>query len=478
MRCSIVFLAPLGLLVTMAACSTLESDTPSPAPLDNEDPAPTPDPAPDAGGDGSTDETVIPEGPDPGPPHVDVGVVGSYGTHTFEVPGNAYWVNSGLYLRAGETAEVTVEGTWDTTAKDLGPEGGTTAGRGGCKDGGLVARSELHYADNALYCIGRKTTIAAVRDGIVYFGSLIDTDLAADSYERRRDFKGALRVTVTSTGKTVPWVPAAKAPGFPFNEAQAQGSGQIEFSGKHVTVVASVAQALADKDGIAPSIALLDALYELHAELRGMTPFGGQRIRFVTDTAINDIGYMIAGNPIRMRPDVFTGRAGREHLLRSDDPKYDVWGFAHELGHTFAITPGDNWWYQVGRFLEAWPNIFSVHALRKLGRASTQWGGSDPTFQSAKICPNRASFLASSSYELLTSDDRLTLCFLLAFDDAYGKDFYKEFFAKLNAVPPNGVPSRDNDGRATWGWLRDRFSEIAKTDVTPIFTQWRVPLPD
>lgn len=465
----------LPLFVACAiACSTSDEGAP---PDSDDDETRTAEPkSPDAGPNEAPEVDAGSPEPDlVGPPRVDVATTGAYGTHDFEVPATAHWVNSGLYLKNGETAEVTVEGTWDTTAKGLGPEGGTTPNRT-CKDGGLVARSDLQYEDETIYCLGRTTTVTAARDGILYFGSLIETDLGADTYDLRKEFAGSLRVTVTSAAKTVPWVAAKNATSFAFADSKTNGSGHLEIVGKHVIVVTTAAQAESDKDGLVAALAFLDELYESHAAHRGTTPFDGQRIRMIADPAIEGIGYMLAGNPIRMSPAVFTGTSdGTEHLLRSAEKRRGVWGFAHEMGHTFAST-GGNWWYQVGPFLEAWPNVFSTHSLRELGRPNPEWGGNDPAYPSAKICPTRATQLASGTYETLKSDPALSLCFLLEFEETYGETFFPRFFEKLNATGEGKVPYSE-DGKMTWGWIRDRFSEIAKTDTTPIFTKWKVPLP-
>lgn len=39
------------------------------------------------------------------------------------------------------------------------------------------------------------------------------------------------------------------------------------------------------------------------------------------------------------------------------------------------------------------------------------------------------------------------------------------------------VDSSDPLGRVLWGWIRDRFSQAARADVTPLFERWSVPLP-
>jgi Peptidase M60, enhancin and enhancin-like len=473
-----------GSLFAFAACS---SDSPAPKDEVPADPSPfldaainvdagTPQEDASVAADASMDAAAPKPAIDPGRPYVDVAPTGPYGTHTFEVPAGAYWVNSGLFLKAGETATLTATGSWKAQ-KNLPASGDQTSPLRGCFSGGLVARLDLRYADTELTCFNAagNATLTAKRDGIVYLGSLTETDLGADSYEVRRSFSGALTVTLSSTGNTVPWVLASQASTYPFPSIK---SGFVEIYGKHTIVVAATAQAERDKATILASMNFLDTVYDKHLELRGKAPFGGQRIRFITDPSIESLGYMLAGNPIRMNPAVFTGApstdGNAEHLLDSANTRYHAWGFAHEMGHTFAITDGSNWSYQVGPFLEAWPNIFSVRTLRAMGRASFDWGGNDATYPSSKICTGRATHLVSGTYESLKTDAQLMLCFLLEFEDTYGSNFFPAFYAKLNALAPNKVPFGSD--AITWRWVRDRFSEIAGADTSARFTAWKIPL--
>lgn len=402
---------------------------------------------------------------DPGRPRVEVPRRGPYGLRSFMVPASAYWVSSGLFLRAGETATVRVSGRWKVDGIELGPEGDPSRPERGCWHGGLVARTELGLEDASLYCLGHEATITAARDGVVYFGSLAGPDLVADTYSGRDDGEGALAVTVESHGQTAPIVESTSAGSYPFEEVE---SGRVEVYGRHVIVATTTAQAIADRASITSGVELLDTLYERHAELRGGLPFRGQRIRFVTDDA--QPGYMLAGNPTRIKSAAMSGD-GFTHLFRSADPAFDVWGFAHELGHAFA-TPPKNWWYQVDGFVEAWPNVFSVTALQALGRGAT-WGDHDPTYPSAKICPEREAYLEHGTYAELMNDTHLMLCFLLELKETYGDGFYPRFFRALEATPPFTVPG-EVEGR--WTWLRDRFNDVVKEDTTAIFAKWHLPV--
>ena len=89
-------------------------------------------------------------------------------------------------------------------------------------------------------------------------------------------------------------------------------------------------------------------------------------------------------------------------------------------------------------------------------------------------------YLAAPSYPTLRSDPFLQLCFLLEVGEAQGGwSFWSAFFALLDPLSNADVPADpgDPEDRLLWGWVRDRFSDAAGEDVTPLFEQWSVPLP-
>jgi hypothetical protein len=317
--------------------------------------------------------------------------------------------------------------------------------------------------------VGEGTTMIASKAGILYLGAIIDTDLG-DTYGVRLPNEGALAVTVTSDGATVPTVFADDAATFDFSSI---ASGWVELRAEHVTITAPAAIAQQDRATIAPALAFFDAVYEKQAELRGATPYQGERVRFYPDASIDGIGYMLAGNPVRMMPVIFENPAPGERLLASNDPAHGVWGFAHELGHVFSFVNG-TWHYQQDT-LEAWCNLFTVYALRGLMRPDPGFGN-DATYPSATFCPDKATYLASGTYDAqFKGDPFLQLCFLLTFEEAYGFSMYSEVFATLNAIPWQEIPS--SPPAAVWGWVRDEMSSAAGEDVTPIFQEWKIPLP-
>lgn len=395
---------------------------------------------------------------------VPVPPTGPYGKHTFRVPAAVNWVNTGLYLKAGQSARVTASGTWTVKGMpDIPPEGDETLGvQRTCAVGSFVLRTGLGYED-ALACMGAGGTFTAAKDGIVYAGMVPSTDLG-EAYGTRLDADGALDVTLESDGATVPVVPAADLATF---DATKVASGWVELRGRHVLVTVPAAIVTKDAATAFTSLQTLDAIYEVEAALRGMAPFSGQRIRFYPDERIRNVGYMLAGNPIRVVPEVVSGTPV-QRILRASDDKTDIWGFAHEMGHTFSFANGA-WVYQSVN-LESWPNVFTLRALTELQRTANQ-----PNV--ATYCKDKDSYLASGEYAQLAKDPFLQLCFLMEFTRLYDWGFWARFFKGMNSQTNADVKY---DGKAVdlsvWSYVRDRFSLAAGVDVTPTFKTWRVPV--
>jgi hypothetical protein len=395
---------------------------------------------------------------------VEVPPRGPYGTRTFTVHAAANWVNTGLYLRAGEQAEISAVGSWRVEGAEVGPGGDVSRGlQRGCVRGSLVARSGLRF-EGEITCVGGGVSYVAPRDGPVYLGMIDSTDLG-ETYGDRLRLSGALQVSVVSTGSTVPSVRRGEVPTYRFEQV---ASGEVELLGRHVIVSIPAAEALSDVVTAQASLDTLDALYGRQAALRGMAPFGGQRVRFYPDDTIASVGYMLAGNPIRCVPGLMSGLPD-QRILRASVPTTDVWGFAHELGHVFSFANGA-WVFQVVN-LESWPNVFTLHALQGLGRTAHQ-----PNVDT--YCNGRDAYLASGSYAADFRDDPfLQLCFLMEFTTQHGWGFWERYWQGMNGQSNEDVGYDGNDvDRSVWSYVRDRFGLAAGTDVTPIFQQWRVPV--
>lgn len=367
---------------------------------------------------------------------------GPYGTKTFQVPARQNWVNTGLYLKAGETATITETGTWTVTGA------GSTIDHGSCRVGDLVARVGLHYKDPELTCVDGETTFVADKDGILFVGALPSNDLG-ETYESRSDDDGEKTVTISSNGATVPTISADQAAAY---DLTAVTGGFVEIWGQHVILTLPLATAILDQSTLAAAAARLDDIYDLAYELRGALPHSGQRIRFFPDETT--VGYMLAGNPVRMKLDLVQG-GDTTRISRAGEPGTSVWGFAHELGHDFSFAPHGFWTYQPNS-LEAWPNIFSVYVFEKLGLELNN---------DAKSCTSSS----TGSFEGGSWSPWTGLCFLRQFQFRYGWQFYKDFFASILDTTSTG-----GDG---WHFVHDRFEQIAGEDITPIFTAWGVPHP-
>lgn len=375
-----------------------------------------------------------------------VAPTGPYGSMTFEVPAAQNWVNTGLFLREGETATITEEGSWFVNINT-----GDPIDHGPCLIGDVVARIGLHYKDPALTCVDGEVNFVADKDGILFVGGLPENDLG-ETYEARVAAEGSKTVTVTSDGDTVPTVESVLAADYPFAEVS---SGWVEIRGDHVLLTLPAITAGQDAAALEASVARLDEIYELEEELRGARPQHGQRIRFFPDPDVTPLGYMLAGNPVRMQP-VLVQADFDERISLAGMPGVDIWGFAHELGHDFTFA-GRLWWYQENS-LESWPNLFSIYALEALGV---------PLHEQVAGCPD------SEPVPYDSWDAWDGLCFLLQFQYSYDWEFYQAFFAELNAIDPVIVPS----GPLAWTFNHDRFETIAGEDITPVFEAWAVPNP-
>jgi hypothetical protein len=395
---------------------------------------------------------------------VEVPAAEAYGERTFVVPARTNWVNTGLFLARGQVARIDAAGRWSLDGREMGPEGHAPLGdERKCPVGSLVARSGLDF-EGEISCIGRGADFTAPRDDVVYVGMVLSTDLG-ETYATRLRADGALSVTVQSDGATVPTLPAARATDYDFAFVR---SGRVELAGRHVSVSLTAAQAERDKATAAAAVEALDRIYEAEADLRGMTPFSGQRVRFIADEVVERNGwYMLAGNPVRCVP-ALLGGSDTQRILRAGEAEVDIWGFAHELGHVFGFANGA-WVYQILN-LESWPNVFTLHALTTLSRTAHQ-----PNVDT--YCRGKDAYLAAGAYKTLRDDPFLQLCFLMEFTGAYGWPFWQRFFAGMNGQTNAdvGYDGADED-RSVWSYVRDRFSLAAGEDVTPLFRRWRVPV--
>lgn len=378
---------------------------------------------------------------------IPVDPMGPYGAQTFDVPAAQNWVNTGLFLHIGEQATIDASGEWS-----MGPDTGMTIDHGACLVGDLVARIGLNYKDPQLTCVqGVGVVFTADKDGVLFVGGLPSNDLG-ETYETRRFATGSKTVTVTSEGSTVPTVEAVEAADYPYGDVV---SGWVELRGDHTIVTMPTALVGPDAAVVRAAVDRIDQFYELHEQLRGAVPQQGQRIRFIPDPDVVPLGYMLAGNPVRMDP-ILVDPTYANRISQAGMPGVDVWGFAHELGHDFTFVNG-LWWYQENS-LESWPNLFSMHALESLGL---------PQHDEIAACPGSAP-VAYAAWDPWDG-----LCFLLQFQYAYGWDFYAAYFAQLNDADPATVPS----GAPAWTYVHDRFESIAAADITGTFVAWGVPNP-
>lgn len=368
-----------------------------------------------------------------------------YGERSFDVPAAQNWVNTGLYLKQGQTAEVRVDaGEWS-----LEDEGSTIA-HADCLVGDLAARIGLHYEESQMTCIDGEASVTADKDGILFLGAVASTDLG-ESYETRLNASGKKTVTVTAAGDTVPTVLGSETATFAFEQVS---SGWLEVWGKHVILTLPRARAQSDAAELDAAVQRLDRIYELHEELRGGVPMHGQRIRFFPDPSIEGIGWMLAGNPVRMDMALVTDP--NETISRAAHEGHSDWGFAHELGHIFSW-PNGFWQYEVDT-LESWCNLFSLHAL----------GALDLELHDSIADCNAQT---TRTYVAGDWDPWDGLCFLMQFQYDYGWGVYESYFRSIARKD-----SGDMKGGA-WHFVHDELEAASGEDVTPTFQAWGVPHP-
>jgi hypothetical protein len=231
-------------------------------------------------------------------------------------------------------------------------------------------------------------------------------------------------------------------------------SGWVEVWGEHVILTLPTATAAADAAVLAAAVDRLDAIYMLHEELRGGVPMHGQRIRFFPDPDIDGIGWMLAGNPVRMDMALVTDPG--ERISRAAEEGHENWGFAHELGHIFSW-PNGFWQYEENS-LESWCNLFSLYSL-----GSLELGLSD----SIAYC--NAS--TTGSYAAGSWDPWAGLCFLMQFQYDHGWDVYKTFYRSIAQKDASDM----TDG--AWHFVHAELEAASGADVTPTFEAWGVPHP-
>lgn len=382
---------------------------------------------------------------------IDVDAQGPYGERVFTVPAAQNWVNTGVYLREGEKAQIRATGTWRVISaidQEHGPEGLEGSNERGCQSGQLVARIGLYYEDSKLTCIGSEGEITAHRAGILFVGGLVGNDLG-ETYESRRNARGSLTVTVASQSDTVPTVSAEMAGYYSYDQVR---SGWVELRGDYTILTLPTATASQDKNRLQAVLKRFDDVYRNHQVLRGAQPQHGQPIRWFPDDSAP--GWMLAGNPVRMDL-ALVGAQSSSRLTLATESSNGNWGFLHELGHDFNFINGD-WQYAHSTLgIEAWPNIFSVYAQEQLNLPLRELN-----------CPTKKAFYqATGRFSDLTNDVWLGLCFLLEFKDLYGWGFYQRFHTELNQSAFTG-----------WEALYARFERAAGESVRPIFDAWKIPL--
>lgn len=385
-----------------------------------------------------------------------VGVVpvppkGPYGEHSFDVPASANWVNTGVYLRAGESLEYTASGFWSLYGRVFVSGGDRSLGELGlCAFGALGVRSGLD-SDERISCLGSKGVFTAEKEGIVYMGMVVGSD-GAESYGMARlSADGALQVTVTSEADTVPTVSAEAASAYPFDRVR---SGWVEIQSEHhrITLPAVVAQT--DAQVAKNGMARMDQAYVSQRELRGSAPFRGERIRWYPFDAV----WPWSANPIRIDPSMVTGNEMSRILTSANSAQFFT-NISRPLGDSFSGMDGFYGYKTTNT--APWDRIFSIRALDDLD--AYYW---DP-------CTEKESYLASLDYEVFVYDPYLKVCFMQEFEARYGDDFYDRLFRGMENQPT--LYSWVDSEEVLWGYVKGRMDVTAGQDTSELFELWGVP---
>ncbi len=374
-----------------------------------------------------------------------------YGTRHFNVPASQHWVNTGLFLSRGESVTITAEGTWSMDGNEYITAQGKAGDKEfrGCTLGSLVARIGLFYEDTEITCVGTQAEFVAPKDGIVFLGAILSTDLG-ETYEDRRNADGEVRVSLTSNiGRVVPTIPVANTQTYDYSVVS---SDWVEIMGTYNVLTLPTDIANSDKETLIRAVNRLDAMYQLQAEFRGLQPYNGQPIRWMGDTE-DAPGWMLAGSPVRLDPSIIDGDIS-VRITHAGETYNDTWGYAHELGHIFNFAGGD-WYYTSFGGLEAWPNIFALYTVEKLNL---------PVNDALSSCTERKANYLADVKTPFNDDPWVGMCFFKSLREQHGWGMFKQFYAEFNKNPGFG-----------WKFLRDRFSRSANSDLNPIFDEWQLP---
>ena len=422
---------------------------------------------------------------------VDVGPEGPYGTRKVRIPVNQKYVNTGLYLKAGESVTITLHK--DTILKPfdtLWKDGGTQENPWSQidqQDIHTFLRANISFENSTSHEITSEMIrnkslsikIASDVSGILFLLPISIKDF---------DTTAAMHVTITSNGNTVPSISHRQVRSYAFDKVS---SGWVEIYSEHTIFTLPSQTAQRDKEFLERSMDIVDAIYEHHAELRGAVPYKGQRIRFAPIATLNS--FMAAGNPvlIQLRTATIDDPTSSISYL-GEDGSLVVGAVAHELGHNFANIRGVTH-YQIGTLepqlikegsLEYWPDILTWYVLEKLHLpVSLAYLNYSPPTSCHSI--EAIQFLSLHPSRISTSG---AICFLAVFQNNYGWDFFKHFFDNLNQFQSFADFTEKQPNPNVWVYVYDQFKKAAAKvtsdrpeeevhqEVTDIFINWGIPI--
>lgn len=347
---------------------------------------------------------------------------------------------TGRFVRVGDVIEVTVPAGAPATSTRIGLYGDSHQG---------VTTSG--WQSPVPTPAGKTTTITATKDGMVFLQSAAPTGSAVVRVA------GGTRVPTFVLGQTSDADFAAQVRAMP-DSPLFEVVGNRVFGDFQTRIVDAVPSGLTDRvqawDDV---IELTNDMHDLLDDATGTARKAPHRVYIASpDTGA---GYASATQE-RIQFQVATG-AARDLFA---EPVADLWGFWHEVGHTYQ-TPSYNWSGQG----EVAVNVSALYVENRMGLPS---GIATP----GKLAVLREYFAQPVDKRTYASADLWVR--LVMYDQlrrAFGNEFYPQLNQEFRTAKALGEPTP-----STAAGLQDQFAvtsaRIADRDLTEFFRQWGIPL--
>lgn len=347
---------------------------------------------------------------------------------------------TGRFVRVGDVVEVTVPADAPATGVQIGLYGDSHEG---------VATSGWQALTPTPS--GTTTSVTATKDGMVFLESTAPTGSAVVRVT------GGIPVPTFVLGQTTDADFAAQVAAMP-DAPMFEVVGNRIFGDFQRRVLDAVPMRLADRVQVWDDVVeLTNDMHDLHDDATGTARKSPHRMYIASpDTGS---GYASATEE-RIQFQVATG-AARDLF---EEPVQDMWGFWHEVGHTYQ-TPSYNWSGQV----EVAVNVSALYVENRLGLPSS-------IATPGKLDALRTHLTGSIDSRDYQSAD---IWVRLAMYDQLRRAFGNEFAPQLNQEFRAAKALGESVGSTTTA-LQNRFAvtsaRIADRDLTEFFRQWGIPL--